>query len=98
MQTHTSIRCAAIVALLLVTLSSPAAERRRGEGDREPARERDPRMNESEDGCLDGRVLDYLARHGDNGIIDPQLLLDTTREMKNELERERRGPKTLSIG
>ncbi len=41
---------------------------------------------ENED--LEGRTLDYLTRHGDNGKIDPELLLRRTREVHEQLERD----------
>jgi len=37
---------------------------------------------------LEGRTLDYLMRHGDNGTIDPELLLRRTREVHDRLERD----------
>ncbi len=113
MQIQAAVRSSAMVALLAVAMSSAAADQRRPGDDRaralhegekngslapEPAVQRDPRIKDGEEGCLDGRLLDYLQRHGDNGYIDAQWLLDTTRAMKNELDRERRGPRSLSIG
>lgn len=115
MQIHASVRSAAMVSLIAVAMSSPAAEHRRPGDDRGRAvheregrdafateslsgGEGDPRLKWDEEGCVDGRVLDYLQRHGDHGYIDPQWLLDTTRAMKNELDRERHGPRSLSIG
>lgn len=44
-----------------------------------------PEREETEEGCLGARVLDYLERHGDYGVIDPEALLYVTR-----LEHERR--------
>jgi photosystem II stability/assembly factor-like uncharacterized protein len=37
---------------------------------------------------LEGRTRDYLMRHGDNGTIDPELLLSRTREVHDQLERD----------
>ncbi|HEX3579015.1 MAG TPA: IPT/TIG domain-containing protein [Thermoanaerobaculia bacterium] len=49
---------------------------------------------------LEGRMRDYLMRHGDNGKIDPQLLLTRTREIHEQLEHDieaSRKIRTLSI-
>ncbi len=43
-----------------------------------------------ESGCLGGRVLDYLERHGDQGRINPEALLYVTTVEHERLERERR--------
>jgi photosystem II stability/assembly factor-like uncharacterized protein len=50
-----------------------------------------PERPSSEEGCLEGRVLDYLERHGDDGRIDSDALLYRTVELKQELEAARRG-------
>jgi len=42
---------------------------------------------------LEGRMRDYLMRHGDNGKIDPQLLLKRTREIHDQLEHDNRASK-----
>ena len=49
-----------------------------------------------ETGCLGGRVLDYLDRHGDNGRIDPEALLYVTTVEHERLERERRERRLLA--
>ncbi len=72
------LRCAfplSIVSILLVS-SAVGADR--------PVRPFD------EQGCLEGRIQDYLLRHGDYGRIDPEVLLYVTREFHDQLERERR--------
>lgn len=45
-----------------------------------------PPVEERED--LEGRTLDYLMRHSENGTIDPELLLRRTREVHDQLERD----------
>src|SRR5438309_11097772 len=45
-------------------------------------------IRERED--VDARTRDYLLHHGDNGVIDPALLLRRTREFSAEFERDRR--------
>ena len=39
----------------------------------------EPAFARSEHGCLGGRVLDHLDRHGDYGVIDAEALLYVTR-------------------
>jgi photosystem II stability/assembly factor-like uncharacterized protein len=51
-------------------------------------------IRERED--VDARTRDYLLHHGDNGVIDPALLLRRTREFSVEFERDRR-IRTLAI-
>jgi photosystem II stability/assembly factor-like uncharacterized protein len=51
-------------------------------------------IRERED--VDARTRDYLLHHGDNGVIDPALLLRRTREFSAEFERDRR-IRTLAI-
>jgi photosystem II stability/assembly factor-like uncharacterized protein len=69
----------ALVAVLLLAL--PAAAQLRSH----PAPAEAPEFQLNENGCLGGRVLDYLERHGDFGRIDPEALLYVTR-----IEHERR--------
>jgi photosystem II stability/assembly factor-like uncharacterized protein len=45
-----------------------------------------PAPEEPED--VDGRMRDYLMHHGDNGKIDPELLLKRTREIHDQLEHD----------
>lgn len=51
-------------------------------------------IRERED--VEARTRDYLLHHGDNGVIDPVLLLRRTREFSAEFERDRR-IRTLAI-
>src|SRR5258708_10277966 len=60
-------------------------------------------IRERED--VDARTRDYLLRHGDNGVIDAELLLRRTREFHDQLERGRKawplslnGSKWVSLG
>jgi hypothetical protein len=57
-----------------------------------------PEREEDERGCVDGRVLDYLQRHGVDGRIDAETQLYVTREHKELLERERGRKQALGIG
>src|SRR5258708_29652651 len=45
-------------------------------------------IRERED--VDARTRDYLLRHGDNGVIDAELLLRRTGELRDQLERGRK--------
>lgn len=45
-----------------------------------------PALEQPED--VDGRMRDYLMRHGDNGRIDPELLLKRSREIHDQLEHD----------
>jgi photosystem II stability/assembly factor-like uncharacterized protein len=65
--------------------SSPAVSSVRSTANAE-AVDNPPPVEEPED--LEGRTLDYLLRHGDNGKIDPELLLRRTREVHDQLERD----------
>jgi photosystem II stability/assembly factor-like uncharacterized protein len=58
-----------------------------------------PPVEDSERGCLEGRVLDYLQRHGDHGTIDPLVMLERSREIQHQMDFERLRNKTSnSIG
>ncbi len=46
--------------------------------------------DEESDGCPEGRISDYLRRHGDLGVIDPESLLDRTRAVHEELQQRHR--------
>src|SRR5712692_4588393 len=104
------IPCALLAAAMaLCAFAAVAAERERGlaerdkntgDVDRAPRRlddENDVRFALSERGCLEGRIKDYLERHGDNGVIDPEVLLYLNRETYETREREKR-IHPLSIG
>lgn len=49
-----------------------------------------PEYSLSEKGCIGARVLDYLDRHGDYGVIDSEALLYLTTVEHERLTRERR--------
>jgi photosystem II stability/assembly factor-like uncharacterized protein len=51
-------------------------------------------IRQSED--VDARTRDYLTRHGDNGVIDSELLLQRTREFHEQSLRERARPLALN--
>jgi len=57
-----------------------------------------PERPNSEEGCLEGRVLDYLERHGDDGHIDPDALLYRTVELQQELVAARSRVQPQAIG
>src|SRR5712691_11675845 len=82
----------ALAAMCLCTFAALAQQAPRRIND-----ENDERFALSERGCLEGRVKDYLNRHGDNGVIDPEVLLYLNRQTYEERERERR-IHSLSIG
>ena len=54
----------------------------------------DPGFAETESGCAGARVLDYLRRHGNDGVIDAETMLELTRD---DYER-RKGDLTNHIG
>src|SRR5712692_3775255 len=101
------LRTLVVAAIMLCTFTAGASEREReprepkvGDVDRAPRRldnENDERFALSERGCLEGRIKDYLDRHGDNGVIDPEVLLYLNRETYETREREKR-IHPLSIG
>jgi len=47
-----------------------------------------PQRPDVEEGCLDGRTTDYILRHGINGIIDHDALLEATRVFQAERQRD----------
>ncbi len=49
---------------------------------------RPPERPDTEDGCLDGRKADYILRHGINGIIDHDALLEATRAFQAQRKSE----------
>jgi photosystem II stability/assembly factor-like uncharacterized protein len=59
----------------------------------------DPGFAETEEGCAGGRVLDYLRRHGNDGMIDPDAMLELTRDDYERRRFERpSGVRADSIG
>lgn len=48
-----------------------------------------PEKEETDEGCPELRIIDYLDRHGDYGRIDPDAMLELSREVKASLERGR---------
>lgn len=57
-----------------------------------------PGFAKSEKGCRGARVLDYLERHGDWGYIDPDGLLERTRQMHWRLREDRERLRGFAIG
>jgi hypothetical protein len=55
-----------------------------------PAPENERDFAETERGCLDGRIKDYYRRHSDNGVIDPFVMLELSRDMQRTMELEQR--------
>ncbi|HEX7418541.1 MAG TPA: IPT/TIG domain-containing protein [Thermoanaerobaculia bacterium] len=55
-----------------------------------------PEREETDEGCPDQRIHEYLERHGDFGRIDPNVMLKLTRQTKQALDSRRFSP--LSIG
>lgn len=51
--------------------------------------ERAPERPDTEEGCLDGRIAEYVLRHGIDGVIDHDLVLEALRQYRNERDRER---------
>src|SRR5437870_3643377 len=62
-----------------------------------PAAANAPEFAATEEGCVEGRVQDYLRRHSDRGIIDPEVMLELSRNVQQTIEAERR-IHLLSIG
>jgi len=50
-----------------------------------PQGENSPEFADTERGCQGARILDYLERHGDWGVIDPESLLERTRENQRQM-------------
>ncbi|HEX9161761.1 MAG TPA: IPT/TIG domain-containing protein [Thermoanaerobaculia bacterium] len=48
-----------------------------------------PELIETDEGCPEQRVLDYLERHGDFGRIDPEVMLELSRDIKATLDAQR---------
>lgn len=57
----------------------------------------EPGFADTEIGGAEGRIRDYLNRHGDHGVIDPELLLERTRQFQIDRERDK-GVRSLAIG
>src|SRR5258708_10760075 len=66
------------------TAPAPVAARAVEDNDQPPS----SAIRERED--VDARTRDYLLRHGDNGVIDAELLLRRTGELRDQLERGRK--------
>jgi photosystem II stability/assembly factor-like uncharacterized protein len=58
----------------------------------------DPGFAETEEGCAGARVLDYLRRHGNDGVIDPVQMLELTRDDYERRQGERQNVAADSIG
>ena len=77
-----SIRTFAALALLALF---PIA----GHGQTAPVRE------ETDEGCPEQRIVDYLERHGDYGRIDPAVMLELSRQTKQALDNRRFSPDSI---
>ena len=105
--TRTSSRVPFVVSLIGAAFCvSVLAAERTGDRDREtpkaakqsaPAAENDRDFAETERGCVDSRVQDYLRRHSDHGIIDPFVMLELSRDMQRTMELEKRN-RTIDSG
>ena len=60
--------------------------------------ENDPHFALEEKGCPEGRIQDYLRRHGDHGVIDPFVLLELNRDTYRMMESEKRLRALSGIG
>ncbi len=73
-----------LAALVLLMLSSL------------PARaQTPPAAEDSDEGCPEQRIHEYIERHGDFGRIDPSLMLDLTRQVKREMDSRRFAPSAI---
>lgn len=59
---------------------------------------RPPEAPIDENGCPDGRILEYKLRHGIGGRVDPELLLDATRAYKAEHDSQRASGRWVQLG
>src|SRR5438128_723959 len=55
-----------------------------------------PVVEDTDEGCPEARVVEYLERHGDFGKIDPEIMLELTRQVKASREAERFAPNAIS--
>lgn len=72
-----------LLSLPLTVLRAQEARSAEERANQRPGASRDPLNDErfaSEEGCFEPRVEDYRRRHGINGILDPEALLEATRE------------------
>src|SRR5712691_4914809 len=97
-----NVRPIAALVLCLLPFGVAAAEGAPQRTDRDPdsigGENVQPEREDDEHGCLEGRVLDYLQRHGIDGRIDAETQLYVTREHKEMLERERGRRRSENIG
>jgi len=105
---------ATMAAFLVVSVFPANAEqvREKGERERKQASEittpdpdaraikssDDPGFAETEEGCAGARVLDYLRRHGNDGVIDAEVMLELTRDDYERRKSERQNLEADSIG
>jgi photosystem II stability/assembly factor-like uncharacterized protein len=54
-----------------------------------------PVLHDSDEGCPEARVIEYLERHGDYGRIDPEVMLELTRQVKASREAARFAPSAI---
>jgi photosystem II stability/assembly factor-like uncharacterized protein len=74
------------LTLVLLFAAAPLAVAQQQKPATVPATDPPPQLDQPED--LEGRTLDYLMHHSDNGKIDPELLLRRTREVHDQLEHD----------
>jgi len=54
-----------------------------------------PELEQTDEGCPEQQITEYLERHGYYGRIDPELMLQRSREIKEMLDRERFQAKSI---
>lgn len=55
-----------------------------------------PVAEETDEGCPEERIKDYLDRHGDSGRIDPQTMLELSRRVQRSLDESRFTPASIN--
>ncbi len=54
-----------------------------------------PEIEQGDEGCPEQRIAEYLERHGDYGRIDPEIMLELSRRVKESLDAQRFLPKSI---
>ncbi|HEY3057060.1 MAG TPA: PKD domain-containing protein [Thermoanaerobaculia bacterium] len=54
-----------------------------------------PALHDTDEGCPEARIVEYLERHGDYGRIDPEIMLELTRQVKASREAARFAPSAI---
>lgn len=55
-----------------------------------------PEREQTDEGCPEQRIADYLERHGDYGRIDPTVMLELSRQTKREIDARRLTPASIN--